>query len=202
MNVLIVDDHPMMLEYLSGAVARAFEGTVVRTAGDLDAALTAARDQAPQLVLLDLALPGCDGLEALLRFRKHFPSVRVVIVSALEDPPLIRRALKVGAAGYIPKTTNPKVVVTALQLVATGASYVPPQAIADALASPLAVLTERQREVLACLVRGHTAGRIARELDISLATAKHHVHAIYAAFGVSSRADLILVASRRDSEPE
>lgn len=198
MNVLIVDDHPMMLEYLSGAVARAFEGATARTASDLDGALEAVRSERPQIVLLDLGLPGCGGIESLLRFRKQFPDIRVVVVSAVEDQSAIRGALAAGAAGYIPKTANPKVVVSALRLIAEGGTYVPPQALADEIGrGPDATLTDRQREVMQHLLRGRTIGQIARELGIAEATAKHHAHAVYAAFGVSSRADFILTANRR-----
>lgn len=198
MNVLIVDDHPMMLEYLSGAVARAFEGATVRTAASLDKALEAARSRQPQLVLLDLGLPGYGGIESLLRFRKQFPAIRVVVVSAAEDRAAIRGALAAGATGYIPKTANPKVVVSALKFVAEGGTYVPPEALAgDKRDSPASALTERQREVLARLLKGRTVGQIAKDLGIAEATAKHHAHAVYAAFGVSSRADLIVAANRR-----
>lgn len=200
MNVLIVDDHPMMLEYLSGAVARAFEGASVHTARDLETALEAARERVVHLVLLDLGLPGHGGIESLLQFRKQYPEVRVVVVSAVEDHDSIRGAFAAGAAGYIPKTANPKVVVGALRLVAEGGTYVPPEALAGDLArSPDSGLTERQREVLRHLLRGRTIGQIGRDLGIATATAKHHAHAVYAAFGVSSRADLIVAASRRSA---
>jgi DNA-binding NarL/FixJ family response regulator len=198
MDVLIVDDHPMMLEYLSSAVMRAFAGASVRTAGDLDGALEAARRGPLQIVLLDLGLPGCGGIESLLRFRKEFPEVRVVIVSAVEDQVAIRGALAAGAAGYIPKTANPKVVVSALKLIAEGGTYVPPEALAGNFEqTPESGLTERQREVLRHLLRGRTIEQIGDDLGIATATAKHHAHAVYSAFNVSSRADLILVANRR-----
>lgn len=198
MNVLIVDDHPMMLEYLSGAVARAFEEASVHTAPDLEAGLQAVRERPVDLALLDLGLPGCGGIESLLRFRKQFPDIRVVIVSAVEDQAAIRGALAAGAAGYIPKTANPRVVVNALRLIAEGGTYVPPQALADEIGrGPDSLLTERQREVMQHLLRGRTIGQIARDLGIAEATAKHHAHAVYAAFGVSSRADFILTANRR-----
>jgi len=198
MNVLIVDDHPMMLEYLSGAVARAFDGASVHVAPDLEAGLQAARERPVHLALLDLGLPGCGGIESLLRFRKQFPDIRVVIVSAVEDQAAIRGALAAGAAGYIPKTANPKVVVNALRLIAEGGTYIPPQALADEIGrGPDSTLTDRQREVMQQLLRGRTIGQIARDLGIAEATAKHHAHAVYAAFGVSSRADFILNASRR-----
>jgi two-component system nitrate/nitrite response regulator NarL len=198
MNVLIVDDHPMMLEYLSGAVARAFDGASVHVAPDLEAGLQAARERPLHLALLDLGLPGCGGIESLLRFRRQFPDIRVVIVSAVEDQAAIRGALAAGAAGYIPKTANPKVVVSALRLIGEGGTYVPPQALADEIGrGPESVLTDRQREVMGQLLRGRTIGQIARDLGIAEATAKHHAHAVYAAFGVSSRADFILTANRR-----
>lgn len=198
MNVLIVDDHPMMLEYLSGAVARAFDGASVHTASDLEAGLQSVRERPFHLALLDLGLPGCGGIESLLRFRKQFPDIRVVVVSAVEDQAAIRGALAAGAAGYIPKTANPKVVVNALRLIAEGGTYVPPQALADEFGrTPDSALTDRQREVMGQLLRGRTIGQIARDLGIAEATAKHHAHAVYAAFGVSSRADFILTANRR-----
>jgi len=198
MNVLIVDDHPMMLEYLSGAIARAFDGASVRVAPDLEAGLQAARERPVHLVLLDLGLPGCGGIESLLRFRKQFPEIRVVVVSAVEDQAAIRGALAAGAAGYIPKTANPKLVVSALRLIAEGGTYIPPQALADEVGrGPDSTLTDRQREVMHQLLDGKTIGKIARDLGIAEATAKHHAHAVYAAFGVSSRADFILTANRR-----
>jgi DNA-binding NarL/FixJ family response regulator len=197
MNVLIVDDHPMMLEYLSGAVTRAFDSVQVHAASDLEGALEVARNRPIDLALLDLGLPGCGGIESLLRFRKQFPDVRVVIVTAVDDQASIRSAFTAGASGYIPKTTNPKLVVTALKLVAEGGTYVPPEAlIGDPRSAPESGLTERQRDVLARLLKGRTVGQIARDLGIAEATAKHHAHAVYAAFGVSSRADLIVAANR------
>ena len=198
MHVLIVDDHPMMLEYLSGAAARAFEGATVRIESTLEAAISAAREQAPDLAMLDLGLPGCGGIESLLRFREAMPSVRAVVISAEEDNSFIRGALAAGAAGYIPKTSSPKVVISALRLIAEGGTYVPPQALSAELGvSPDASLTDRQREVLRLLLRGKTIGQVARELGIAEATAKHHAHAVYSAFGVNSRADLIVAANRR-----
>lgn len=198
MNVLIVDDHPMVLEYLSSAVARALPEAALRTAVDLDGALEAARGAMPDLVLLDLGLPGCTSIEALLVFRKACPRPRVVVVSATEERAAIRAALAAGAAGYIPKTAKPKVLVGALRLVMDGGTYVPPEALTgEAVHSPETELTARQREVLSRLLKGRTVAQIAKELGIALATAKHHAHAVYAAFGVTSRADLIVSAARR-----
>jgi DNA-binding NarL/FixJ family response regulator len=200
MNVLIVDDHPMMQEYLSGAVARAVPGADIRTAANLETGLELARTKPVQLALLDLGLPGCGGIESLLRFRETFPDVQVVVVSGEADQRTIRGALASGASGFIPKSSNPKIVVGALKLILEGGTYVPPEALAvDSAELREAVLTVRQREVMAELLKGHTIGQIARDLGIAEATCKHHAHAVYAAFGVSSRADLLAAANRRKS---
>lgn len=204
MNVLIVDDHPMVLEYLSSAVRKALPDAAVRTAGDLEAALELAGDDTPDMVLLDLGLPGCGGIDSLLRFRKAHPEVRAVVVSAEDNQASVRGALAAGAAGFIPKTSNPKVVLNALRLLAEGGRYIPPEALPGVTEEGgaedrQAQLTERQRIVLAGMLEGHSNAQIAEELGITEATAKQHAHAVYAAFGVSSRADLILAATRRVS---
>lgn len=211
MNVLIVDDHPIVAEYLRGAAGRAMPDAVVRNAGDLEAAFESMRDSPADMVMLDLGLPGCGGIESLLRFRKAFPGARVVVISSEDGRTAIRGALAAGAVGFIPKTAGPKVMVNALRLVAEGGRYIPPEALGEEFdepvassmkssarrSSPEAALTERQREVLQRLLGGRTISQIAAELDIAESTAKHHALAVYAAFGVSSRADLILAAARR-----
>jgi DNA-binding NarL/FixJ family response regulator len=203
MNVLIVDDHPMMLEYLTSAVGKALPDAVVRTASDLQTALERAREIEPALVLVDLGLPGCGGIDSVMQFRSAFPHVPTVVVSANDDTLSVRGALAVGAAGFIPKSSNPTVVVSALRLIAGGGRYIPPEALKPAPgvpkreSEPQELLTDRQRDVLARMLKGYSNAQIAKELDITEGTAKQHAHAVYAAFGVSSRADLILAASGR-----
>jgi two-component system, NarL family, nitrate/nitrite response regulator NarL len=203
MNVLIVDDHPIVAEYLRGAAGRAVPDAVVRLAGDLEAAFESMQDNPAQMVLLDLGLPGCGGIESLLRFRRAFPEARIVVITSEDERRVIRGALAAGAAGFIPKTAGPQVMINALRLVAEGGRYVPPEVLGeqpDARGqAPETALTERQREVLKRLLAGRTIGQIAEDLGISESTAKHHTLAVYAGFGVSSRADLILAASGRRS---
>jgi DNA-binding NarL/FixJ family response regulator len=203
MNVLIVDDHPIVAEYLRAAAGRAVPDAVVRTANKLEDALDRMREDPAQLVLLDLGLPGCGGIESLLRFRKAHPGSRVVVITSEDAGNVIRGALAAGAAGFIPKTAGPQVMVNALRLVAEGGRYIPPEVLGEeteeqgaAAATPESQLTERQRELLDHLLRGRTVAQAAKELGIAEATAKHHAMAVYAAFKVSSRADLILAATR------
>lgn len=203
MNVLIVDDHPIVAEYLRAAAGRAVPDAVVRTTNKLEDALERMREDPAQLVLLDLGLPGCGGIESLLRFRQAHPESRVVVITSEDASTVIRGALAAGAAGFIPKTAGPQVMVNALRLIAEGGRYIPPEVLGDEPQAqdapallPESMLTERQRQVLDHLLQGRTVAQAARELGIAEATAKHHAIAVYAAYKVSSRADLILAATR------
>lgn len=206
MNVLIVDDHPMVLEYLLAAVAKALPNAVVRTAGTLADGIELAREHALGLALLDLGLPGCGGIDSVLRFRKEYPEVPVLVISSNDDRDSITGALAVGAAGFVPKSAGPKILLHALRLVAEGGRYVPTELLGDEtpVRSPgsgkrtgESALTERQREILACMLQGLSNVQIADTLGIAEATVRQHAHAVYAAFGVTTRVDLILTANRR-----
>jgi DNA-binding NarL/FixJ family response regulator len=199
-NILIVDDHPLIVEIM-GAVARAaFPGAAVRSANGLADALKSAHDEGVDLVLLDLGLPGCRDISALTLFRAAFPGARVVVVSAIEERSVVLAALEAGAAGYIPKTSRPEVIAAALKLVGAGGIYVPPQAIDAEPPHPRrarAALTGRQLEVLRLIVRGLANKEIAQSLRIAKDTVKQHAKAVYAVLGVSNRAQAGRAAERR-----
>jgi DNA-binding NarL/FixJ family response regulator len=206
MNVLIVDDHPMVLEYLLAAVAKALPNAVVRTAGTLADGIEQAREHRLSLALLDLGLPGCGGIDSVLRFRKEHPEVPVLVVSSNDDRDSITGALAVGAAGFVPKSAGPKILLHALRLVAEGGRYIPSELLGgDPSAASQgrgkhtgeSALTARQREILACMLQGLSNLQIADTLGIAEATVKQHAHSVYAAFGVTTRVDLILTANRR-----
>lgn len=129
MHVLIVDDHPILHQTLGAVVRAAMPDAEVSMETNLgDALASAGRLQdALKLVLLDLGLPGCSGMEALTRFRRDFPKPRLVVVSATDDAASVEAAFDVGAVGYIPKTTAPGLMVAALRLVVSGGTYLPPQ---------------------------------------------------------------------------
>lgn len=147
--------------------------------------------------MLDLGLPGCAGIEALTRMRAAAPEARIVVVSATEERDVILAALRAGAAGYVPKTSKPGVVTAALRLVAAGGVYVPPQTLGDVPAAARKALTGRQLEVLRLLARGLANKEIARNLRIGQETVKQHARAVYAALGVSRRAQAGRAAERR-----
>ncbi|MGH8667652.1 MAG: response regulator [Burkholderiales bacterium] len=197
MRVLLVDDHPMIHEVL-GAVARGvFPGADVEVASDLAQAIERAGSGAlPDLVLLDLGLPGCSGIDALTTFRNAYPHARVVVVSANEDRASVVGALEAGAAGYVPKTHAPPLVAAALRVVAEGGTYVPPQALQEGECAQH-VLTERQLDVLRLMAKGMCNKEIAQRLRIAKDTVKQHAKALYAALGVASRNQAGLAAQRR-----
>jgi len=159
MNVLIVDDHPVVLAYLTSAVGKALPSAVVRTAGDLASALELAGEVPMDLVLLDLGLPGCGGLDSIVRFRKEFPTVSVLVVSSNDDEQSIVGALGVGAAGFVPKTAGPKMLLNALRLVVRGERFIPQEFLADGSGRRSA--DGAQREVQGPESHGEKDGKIA-----------------------------------------
>jgi len=116
MNVLIIDDHPLIHETLSAMVHKAIPGATIHLESELGAALARAKGLADlRIALLDLGLPGYTGIEALLRFRSAFPDVRVIVVSATDDPVTMERAIAAGAAWYLPKTAQPYAIIAAIK---------------------------------------------------------------------------------------
>jgi DNA-binding NarL/FixJ family response regulator len=187
-----------MIHEVLGAVARkVFAEARVDVATRLEQAIELAAEGEPHdLVLLDLGLPGCFGIEALARFRKAHPNARVVVVSAQEDRALIVGALEAGAAGYVPKTHAPPLIAAALRVVAEGGTYVPPQALGDDECEQHE-LTERQLDVLRLLAKGMCNKEIARRLRIAKDTVKQHAKAVYAQLGVEGRNKAAAAAQRR-----
>lgn len=150
MQVLVIDDHPLIHEIMPAVLARALGEVAVNIESTLEAGLARAAAEAPDLVLLDLGLPGCEGLDSIARFRMHFPELPVAVISADSDRELILGALDHGAAGYIPKTSKPDVMIAALKTIAAGGTYIPLEASASAPAvrtrAPLGGLTAMAKE--------------------------------------------------------
>jgi DNA-binding NarL/FixJ family response regulator len=205
MRALVIDDHPLIHEIMPAVLRKALGEVTVATEATLEAGLVrAAGSVPPDLVMLDLGLPGCEGIDALTRFRLEFPELPVVVLSATVDRESILGALDSGASGYIPKTSKPDVMIAALKVVVAGGVYVPPEALEELAAkSPPRTprgetmeLTERQRDVLRLILKGYNNERIASELAIAPNTVKQHAHAIFTVLGVSTRAEAVIAAMR------
>lgn len=198
-HLLIADDHPLFRLALAQAVRELVGDAQVSEAASLAearAALAAAPDT--DLVLLDLHMPDSHGLMGLASLRSEFPQVAVMMISAHDDPAVIRRALAYGAAGFAPKKSSPAELKQALASVLACEEYVPPtlrDAVAasvpvghDAqLAARLASLSPQQFRVLALVADGKLNKQIADVLDIQERTVKAHVSAIFEKLGVRNR---------------
>jgi DNA-binding NarL/FixJ family response regulator len=209
-KIVIADDHPMIRGALalSLAATTAFGRIEVLETSTLDELFDLlAESGEADLVLLDLRMPGVNGFEALLTLRSRFPSTPVVIISALEDAQLVREALALGAAGFIPKSTPRHEIVRALNLIAAGEIYAPPHLrqcpatpsadqIDTELAQRLTSLTPQQRKVLRLLGTGKLNKEIAYELDIAETTVKAHVSSILHKLNVYSRTQAVVMAGR------
>lgn len=157
-----------------------------------------------RLVLVDLTLPDAQGLDGLALLRDHAVQARHVVLSADDRPQTVLSAIEAGAAGFIPKTCEYRVMVAALELVLQGGIYLPPAlatvAPAPSPAEPASLealgLSPRQGEVLGLLVEGHTNKSISRSLDISPSTVKTHLEAIFRRLEVSSRTQAVVAVAR------
>ena len=126
MEVLLVDDQPTTVQVFAANVRKTFGGARVHTAVDLPEALQIASGHALDLVLLDLKLPTCDGVQAVERFHRAFPDVPILVVSASESAERIRECMQAGACGYMPKTLGVGALADAMKAVASGGMYLPP----------------------------------------------------------------------------
>ncbi len=202
MKILIVDDHPIVRAGLRRLLA-AEPGTEIHEAADGKEALAAFREQRPDLVILDLNLPGIGGLEVILRLRTADPGARVLILSMHDDQIHVTRALQAGACGYVSKQAPPDEILMAIGRVAAGGTYVEHD-IAEELvfaniqapSHPLKELTGRDLEILRLVAEGRTLPQIADTVGISYKTAANSCSRIKAKLGAASTADLIRIAIR------
>ena len=209
-TILIADDHPLFREALRGAVARVLPGAQLREAEDV-AALHALVEAEPDadLLLLDLNMPGAQGFSALVHLRAQHPQLPVVVVSAREEPAVMRRALDHGAMGFIPKSADAATLGAAITAVLDGERWAPEAALsapaADAAehdaAQRVRELTPQQFRVLQMLGAGMLNKQIAYELGVSEATVKAHMTAVLRKLGASNRTQAVLVAGHLALDP-
>jgi DNA-binding NarL/FixJ family response regulator len=204
-RLLIADDHPLFRGALREAVAGLFARADIAEAGTFDdvAKLLETASEV-DVILLDLAMPGVRGFSGLMYLRAQYPSVPVVIVSANDEPAVIRRCMDFGASGFIPKTLGVEAMREAIATVLRGGVWTPPDidlntpadAETTALLTRLATLTPQQVRVLMMLSEGLLNKQIAYELGVSEATVKAHVSAILQKLGVESRTQAVIAAAK------
>lgn len=204
-RVLIADDHPMVRDGLRTVIAFAFESCELFEAASFEEAIAVVEREGDfDLVMLDLDMPGADGLSGLRTMRARFPSVPVVIVSAARERGLARAALAAGAAGFIPKSLRRGAIVDALRSILAGEVFLLDEDEAGTvLASEdedilrrIESLTPQQKIVLKLVVTGKPNKQIAHELDVSMTTVKAHVSAILSKLRVFSRTQAVILVAK------
>ena len=201
-RAVVVDDHAVVRSGIKLLLEREEDIEVVGDAGNAKDAIFRARALKPDVLLLDVVMPGESGIEALPKLLKESPETKVLVLSMQDDPNYVREAFAAGAAGYVLKEAADEEVVSAVREIAAGGHYVHPalgarmvaaeaEARAAAEADPL---SDREREVLRMLALGHTNQEIAKMLYISVRTAETHRAHIMQKLRLSTRAELVRYA--------
>lgn len=205
LNLLVVDDHTLFVDAIKHVLVKLADNVDILDTNDCEKALELAEQHSNlNLVLLDLNMPGMHGLEALQIFVHRFPLLPIVALTASDDRTDMQKVIDAGAMGYIHKSTQEKVLLSALQLVLSGGVYIPREMVQNSpvntetgfnlLPEPEQAqqlgLTPRQFDVMCYLLGGHANKVIARHLDLSEATVKAHVTAIMKALNVQKRAQV------------
>ena len=204
-SALVVDDHPLFCDALTLTLQSIADFDTVRTAGTLEAAMSALEEQPSDLIILDLNLPDVNGLDGLVRLRHSAPRSAILIASSMADNRMICHALKAGADGFVPKHSQRAVFRRAIEALETGRTFVPdgyidPEGGNDGDGTPgdaigrLASLTNQQSRILSLICEGKLNKQIAFDLSIAETTVKAHVTAIMRKLGVHSRTQAVLIA--------
>jgi DNA-binding NarL/FixJ family response regulator len=209
-RVVVVDDHAVVREGIRGVLASSSDIDVVGEASDGAEALELVAATQPDVVVLDLTMPGMSGLEATAKLRDAFDKVRVLILSMHDHPEYVLQAVRAGAHGYVLKDATPEELRAAVKAVYSGEEYIAPAAArqlnvavrgeqkADARRALVAQLTRREREVLVRIARGLTNKDIAAELGISPRTVETHRDGIARKLGIRSVAELTRLVLEAD----
>jgi DNA-binding NarL/FixJ family response regulator len=211
MKILVVDDHALIREALRGLFMELQPDATVLEASDCDSTLRLIEQNADlDLVVIDLNLPDRDGFSLIAELRRRHPLLPIVVLSALDDPANVMKALDLGALGFIPKNGRREIMLSALQMVLAGGMYIPPEALSrrepvplpSALSRPAAHrrvtfpddlhLSERQAEVLTLMMRGKSNKEICRALSLAEPTVKYHVTAILKALKATNRTEAVM----------
>lgn len=207
-RVLIADDHPLMLEGLDHLIGSQEDMEVVAKATSGQEAVELAREMDPDVVLMDIRMPGLDGVEATRRIRYENPRIRVLILTVCEDDASVFSAVKAGACGYMLKDVKTDVLLEAIRRAADGESIIHPAIASRVLgefqrlsqereqvpANTLHQLTRREMEILRCLTEGMSNKEIAFRLGISEKTVKNHLSSIFEKLQVNDRLQALIYA--------
>lgn len=196
-RVLIADDEAMIRSALAALLRLDDDIEVVAECADGEQAVALAEKLRPDVCLLDLEMPGLDGVEVAEQLRRTLATTRCVVVTRHARPGVLRRALASGVAGFLPKSRGADEVAEVIRRVAAGGRYVDPEIAADALSDERSPLTDRELDVLRAGRRGETTGQIARSLSLAPGTVRNHISAVLSKLHVSTRQQAVLTAEER-----
>lgn len=206
-TIVIADDHPLFRNALFQSVHMAISGANLLEADSLDS-LTALLDKEPDidLLLLDLKMPGTNGMSGLIHLRVQYPELPIVVVSASEEPSVVRQVKANGAIGFIPKSSDMRELISSLNRVLEGETCYPSgidfseESDEESLMDKISSLTPQQYKVLNMLNDGLLNKQIAYELDVSEATIKAHMTAIFRKLGVKNRTQAVILLQQTDQD--
>jgi len=193
-RLLLADDQALVRGALAALLDLEPDLTVVAEVGSGDAVVPAAREHQPDVALLDVEMPGMDGIAATVALRDALPQVRVLIVTTFGRPGFLRRALQAGASGFVVKDTPARQLADAVRRVHAGLRVVDPDLAADSLAGGESPLTPRETEVLRAARRGGSVADIAKEVVLSEGTVRNHLSSAIGKTLARNRADAVRIA--------
>ncbi|WP_031466770.1 response regulator transcription factor [Sciscionella sediminilitoris] len=193
-TVLLADDQAMVRGALATVLRMEPDIEVVGEVGTGDEVLPAAKEYEPDVVLLDVQMPGKDGLTVAGELRVQLPSAKVIICTTFGRPGYLSRAMSAGAAGFVVKDSPPEQLIDAVRRVERGLRVVDPALAAESLATGTSPLTERERDVLATARDGGTVADIAKELFLTEGTVRNHLSSAIGKTGARTRAEAVRLA--------
>lgn len=204
-SILIADDHPLYRDALTAVFERASDFEAAPPAASLEAALGAMQADPPTFALLDLNMPGMNGVTSIARVRAAHPDTGIAIISGSSSAGLIREILAAGARGYLPKTLDPEMILAAVRLMLAGAVYLSPDVLLES-SGPYAIrdpadssaLTSHELDVLRMVSNGSTNGEIARKAGITEIRVKLDTRRILTKLGVRNRTEAAALAASRN----
>ena len=204
-RILIADDHPLVRSGLRALLVAAEDVEVVGEAATGEEAVTLAASVQPEVIVMDLRMPGINGIEATRRIVQAHPQMRILVVTLFEDDDSVFAALRAGARGYLLKDANEVEVLRAIRAVSSGDAIFSPtiaQRLIDFFAAPRPAqsalpfpdLTDREREILTLIAQGRSNAEIAQSLVIGLKTVRNYISSIFSKLQVASRAQAVVRA--------
>jgi len=201
-RIIIADDHCLIRQGIKSIISQDGEMEVVAEAGDGRELFTRLADQVPDMVILDISMPRMNGIEAVAEVREHYPSVRILILTMHSNAQYFYHVISAGAHGYLLKDDSDTELLTAIRTVQQDKTYVSPQLVAEVTGEmvsafrdnkelPIVHLTDREKQVLQLVVKGHTSKQTAAILCLSPRTVDHHRASLLKKFKMKNTVDLV-----------